>query len=87
MRENLSSSHHRHQGNSNPANAPQAQPTERIHLSDLKRCPTPELVELAEGIGIDNIGRARKQDIITQIFAEAIPEWDRSIRRRDIGNS
>lgn len=68
MRENLSSSHHRHQGNSNPANAPQAQPTERIHLSDLKRCPTPELVELAEGIGIDNIGRARKQDIITQIL-------------------
>lgn len=68
MRENLSSSHHRHQGNSNPPNAPQAQPTERIHLSDLKRCPTPELVELAEGIGIDNIGRARKQDIITQIL-------------------
>jgi len=68
MRENLSSSHHRHHGNSNPSNAPQAQPTERIHLSDLKRCPTPELVELAEGIGIDNIGRARKQDIITQIL-------------------
>ncbi|MXZ56273.1 MAG: transcription termination factor Rho [Gammaproteobacteria bacterium] len=39
-----------------------------MHLSDLKRCPTPELVELAEGIGIDNIGRARKQDIITQIL-------------------
>lgn len=68
MRENLSNSHHRHQGNSNPANVPQAQPTERIHLSDLKRCPTPDLVELAEGIGIDNIGRARKQDIITQIL-------------------
>ena len=68
MRENLSSSHHRHHGNSHPSNTPQAQPTERIHLSDLKRCPTPDLVELAEGIGIDNIGRARKQDIITQIL-------------------
>ena len=68
MRENLSSSHPRQHGNSNPANAPPAQPAERIHLSDLKRCPTPELVELAEGIGIDNIGRARKQDIITQIL-------------------
>ena len=68
MRENLSTSHPRHHGNSNPPNTPPAQPAERIHLSDLKRCPTPELVELAEGIGIDNIGRARKQDIITQIL-------------------
>lgn len=68
MRENLSSSHHRQHGNSNPSNTPHAHPAERIHLSDLKRCPTPELVELAEGIGIDNIGRARKQDIITQIL-------------------
>lgn len=68
MREHLPTSHPRPQGNSNPTNAPPSQPTERIHLSDLKRCPTPELVELAEGIGIDNIGRARKQDIITQIL-------------------
>lgn len=68
MREHLPTSHPRHHGNSNPTNAPPSQPTERIHLSDLKRCPTPELVELAEGIGIDNIGRARKQDIITHIL-------------------
>lgn len=68
MREHLPTSHPRHHGNSNPTNDPPSQPTERIHLSDLKRCPTPELVELAEGIGIDNIGRARKQDIITQIL-------------------
>ena len=68
MRENLSTSRPRHHGNAEPATAPTTPPTERIHLSDLKRCPTPELVELAEGIGIDNIGRARKQDIITQIL-------------------
>ncbi len=68
MREHLPTSHPRHHGNSNPTNDPPPQPTERIHLSDLKRCPTPELVELAEGIGIENIGRARKQDIITQIL-------------------
>lgn len=68
MRESPTTSHPRQRGNSHPTNAPPAKPSERIHLSDLKRCPTPELVELAEGIGIDNIGRARKQDIITQIL-------------------
>ena len=41
---------------------------EPIYLSELKRCPTPELVELAVGIGIENVSRARKQDIITQII-------------------
>lgn len=41
---------------------------EPIYLSELKRCPTPELVELAVGIGIENVNRARKQDIITQII-------------------
>ena len=68
MRENLSTVHPHNQGNSDPANAPPSPPAERIHLSDLKRCPAPELVELAEGIGIENVGRARKQDIITQIL-------------------
>ena len=42
--------------------------TESMNLSDLKRCPIPELVELAEGIGIENLGRARRQEIITQIL-------------------
>lgn len=39
-----------------------------MNLSELKQCPTPQLVELAEEIGIDNIERARKQEIITAIL-------------------
>ena len=39
-----------------------------MNLSELKQCPTPQLVELAEEIGIDNIERARKQEIIAAIL-------------------
>ena len=40
-----------------------------MNLSELKQCPTPDLVEMAEDIGIDNLGRARKQDIIKAILS------------------
>ncbi len=42
--------------------------TESMNLSDLKQCPIPKLVELAEGIGIESLGRARRQEIISQIL-------------------
>ena len=39
-----------------------------LHLSDLKNKPIAELVEMAETMGIENIARARKQDIIFAIL-------------------
>ncbi len=48
------------------------QTSEPIHLSELKRRPTPDLVEFAEGIGIQNVGRARKQDLISQILRKQV---------------
>ena len=39
-----------------------------LHLSDLKNKPIAELVEMAESMSIENIARARKQDIIFAIL-------------------
>ena len=39
-----------------------------MNLTDLKTKPTPELIEIAKEIGLDNIGRSRKQDIIFSIL-------------------
>ena len=39
-----------------------------MHLTDLKQRPVTELVEMAESLGIDNIGRARKPDVVTSIL-------------------
>ena len=35
-----------------------------MNLSELKQKPVQELVEIAEGMGADNVGRLRKQDVI-----------------------
>ncbi|MGC9456237.1 MAG: transcription termination factor Rho [Halothiobacillaceae bacterium] len=39
-----------------------------MNLTELKRKPAVELIDLAESLGIDNVGRARKQDVIFAIL-------------------
>ncbi|HEB99770.1 MAG TPA: transcription termination factor Rho, partial [Thiotrichales bacterium] len=39
-----------------------------MNLTELKKKPAQEIVELAQSMGIDNIARARKQDIIFAIL-------------------
>lgn len=39
-----------------------------MHLTELKRKTAPELVEMAESLGIENVARARRQDIIFSIL-------------------
>ena len=39
-----------------------------MNLTELKKKPASEIVELAQSMGIDNIARARKQDIIFAIL-------------------
>ena len=39
-----------------------------MHLSDLKRKPVPELMDMAREMGLDNVGRSRKQEVIAAIM-------------------
>ncbi|MCG8475682.1 MAG: Rho termination factor N-terminal domain-containing protein, partial [Cytophagales bacterium] len=39
-----------------------------MHLTELKKKSVPELLKIAEEIGIDNLARSRKQDIIFTIL-------------------
>ena len=39
-----------------------------MNLSELKQKPVQELVQIAEGMGADNVGRLRKQDVIFTIL-------------------
>ena len=39
-----------------------------MNLTELKDKPIQELVEMAEKIGVENVGRLRKQDIIFTIL-------------------
>ena len=39
-----------------------------MNLTDLKTKPTTELLDVAKEIGVDNVARARKQDIIFSIL-------------------
>ena len=41
---------------------------EPMNLTDLKRKSTQELIDIAAGIGLDNLARSRKQDIIFSIL-------------------
>ena len=38
-----------------------------MHLSDLKRKPVTELMDMAREMGLDNVGRSRKQEVIAAI--------------------
>ncbi|MFT7111129.1 MAG: transcription termination factor Rho, partial [Psychrobacter glaciei] len=35
-----------------------------MNLSELKKKSVPELLEIAEGMGMENVSRSRKQDLI-----------------------
>ena len=48
--------------------AKQAPKTESMNLTDLKTKPTHELLEIAKTMGLDNMARSRKQDIIFSIL-------------------
>ena len=37
-----------------------------MNLTDLKTKPIPELLEIAHEMGMDNLGRSRKQEIIAE---------------------
>ena len=39
-----------------------------VNLSELKQKPVEELVQLAENVGVDNVGRAPRQEVITAIL-------------------
>ena len=39
-----------------------------MNLSELKKNPVPELIKIAASVGIDNVSRSRKQDIIFSIL-------------------
>ncbi len=39
-----------------------------MNLTELKKKPVPELIQIAEGMGIENIARSRKQDVIFAIL-------------------
>ena len=39
-----------------------------MNLTELKKQSTPELLELAKSLGIDNVGRSRKQEVIFAIL-------------------
>ena len=41
-----------------------------MNLTELKEKPIQELVEMAEKIGVENVGRLRKQDIIFTILKD-----------------
>ena len=41
-----------------------------MNLTDLKEKPIQDLVEMAQKIGIENVGRLRKQDIIFTILKD-----------------
>jgi transcription termination factor Rho len=52
-------------GGAGPDSAPRGEP---MNLTDLKTKTTPELVEIASSIGLENMARSRKQDIIFAIL-------------------
>jgi transcription termination factor Rho len=39
-----------------------------MNLTDLKSKPIPELLEIAQGMGMENLGRSRKQEIIANVL-------------------
>lgn len=39
-----------------------------MNLTELKKKPVPELIQIAEGMGIENVARSRKQDVIFNIL-------------------
>ena len=45
-----------------------------MNLREMKIKPINELVEIAEGLGIEDVGRLKKQEIIFRIFKQQAKE-------------
>ena len=43
-----------------------------MNLSDLKTKPIPELLEIAHGMGLEDLGRSRKQEIIASVLRKRV---------------
>ena len=50
---------------------PTGEPAKILNISDLKRMSAAELLEMAESLGIENISRARKQDVVFSLLKAA----------------
>lgn len=47
-----------------------------MNLSDLKKKPVSELTKIAEEVGVENVGRARKQDLVFSILKATAKKGD-----------
>jgi|TARA_B100000315_G_scaffold255791_1_gene300082 transcription termination factor Rho len=47
-----------------------------MNLADLKTKPIPELLEIAHGMGLENLGRSRKQEIIASLLRKHANEGE-----------
>jgi transcription termination factor Rho len=59
--------------------APPAMPTDPpkvVHIAELKRKTAAELLQTAESLGLENIARARKQDVVFQLLRHAARRGD-----------
>jgi transcription termination factor Rho len=54
----------------------QAEPPRVVHIAELKRKTAAELLEMAESMGLENIARARKQDVVFQLLRHAARRGD-----------
>jgi transcription termination factor Rho len=55
---------------------PPREPPKVVHISDLKKKTAAELLEMAEQLGLENIARARKQDVVFQLLRAAARRGD-----------
>ncbi|MDR3415671.1 MAG: transcription termination factor Rho [Nevskia sp.] len=54
----------------------QQEPPKTLHIAELKRKTAAELLETAESMGLENIARARKQDVVFQLLRAAARRGD-----------
>ena len=58
-----------------------------MNLTELKQKPASELVTLSSELGLDNLARNRKQDVIFEILKAQAKKGGRYLWRWRIGNS
>ena len=46
-----------------------------MNLSELKQKPIGELLEMTEALGLDNLARSRKNDIIFALLKKTCKRW------------
>ncbi|MBX6420618.1 MAG: transcription termination factor Rho [Nevskia sp.] len=58
------------------AEAKPQEPPRVVHIAELKRKSAAELLEMAESLGLENIARAKKQDVVFQLLRAAARRGD-----------